>query len=236
MRWSEEIYETNVLLKKLGVAGAMFGMLATVANATVVYNTTVTSGAVSGSASVIGMDFAVNNFGGNVTAMGVFDDGLNGFQAPVQVAIYRASDGSMVAGTAVTFAPGSSGSLVGSTAFKNISPVFLSPGTYSVVVANLGTTLDKAYYYNGGVSAATFNNLGGELSLVSKWRLASGTTLPAMLPSPSITGPVGVPAWGAGSFDFTPVPEAADFAMAGMGLLAVVYVGRCAVLRRKFAA
>ena len=35
------------------------------------------------------------------------------------------------------------------------------------------------------------------------------------------------PRYGAGNADFAPVPEAAGFALAGVGLLGLVYVGRC---------
>ena len=43
------------------------------------------------------------------------------------------------------------------------------------------------------------------------------------------------PTFGAGTFEFTPVPEAAGFAVAGVALLGIVYIGRCYTQRRKLA-
>lgn len=40
------------------------------------------------------------------------------------------------------------------------------------------------------------------------------------------------PRWTAGNFDIAPVPEVAAFGAASVGLLGLVYIGRCVVLRR----
>jgi hypothetical protein len=63
----------------------------------------------------------------------------------------------------------------------------------------------------------------------------AGTTLPAHISggNPVDYGStLGTPSFAGATFDFTPVPEAAAFGAAAIGLLGLVYIGRYAQLRR----
>jgi hypothetical protein len=61
-----------------------------------------------------------------------------------------------------------------------------------------------------------------------------GSSFPAdplfLAPGFYASSPISV--FAAGTFDFTPVPEAATFGLAGVGLLGLMYIGRYARLRR----
>ena len=102
----------------------------------------------SGSASPIALrlDFDVN-VAGNVTAIGAVDFG-GSFSGTIPVAIYRLDTpaGTQVPGTLVSFT--SSGtytaSPLGGMKFQNITPVFLSSGSYAIVAANF--TSNDQYY------------------------------------------------------------------------------------------
>jgi hypothetical protein len=232
-------------IKKLTLAVVVSGLAAWQATAVIVYDNSGCIGNVSLSGGpgpyAVGHDFTVIT-AGYVNAVGVFDAANNvgggfvgdGFVGTVQVAIYSVdpggATGSLIPGTLMSFT-GTAGILTGSTRFLTIAPVLLSPGTYSIVAANLGgTTGDDlwSYFWPGGAPPA-FNSVGGGLAVGPSRYVASGSMVYPTLSSPTL----GV---GAGSFDFEfAVPEASEFALAGVGLLGLVYIGRCYVLRPKVA-
>ena len=188
----------------------------------------------------------------NVTAVGAFASGGSlgdGVTIPVAIYSYDAGAGTwnQVTGTSDSFS-GSSGSLSGTTTLVGRalmqdlnSPVTLSTlgGAYAVVAANYG--VNGALYYSGP-PPPTVNTGGGAFvaeTLNSFYTSTSGTTLSGTYGAGSLAynywSANDYPfkyAYGAGTFDFTPVPEAATFGAAGVGLLGLVYIVRYARLRR----
>ena len=190
---------------------------------------------------ILGLDFTVIK-PGVVTAVGAFDNFLNGFPAgPVPVAIYNVSSGLVVPGTQVAFSgAGGWDYTSGSSHFINLlNPVLLNPGVYSVVAANYGNFPNAELNYNSTYPPPSgtppfFDSAFGTLAL-GPGRTGFGTSLPGNLSFPStlvhvFSGPD--PQFGAGTFDFTPVPEATTYGLAAVLLLGGFYVGRLFWLRR----
>lgn len=216
-------------------------LIATQAQATIVYTCGTTTGNQPNDGPwMLGEDFTVNT-PGNVTAVGAFDnlgDGL--FVAPVYVAIYDATTGLQVPGTAMPFS-GSVGTPIGAYRYQALGGggAYLATGTYCLVAANYGgagTEKDYNAYHAAQASqpnALSFNTVGGALTMGNaRWNY--GTSLPGNLSALSLNG-AGLPhpVFGAGSFDFTPVPEVAVFGTATVGLLGLVFIVRYVGLRRR---
>jgi hypothetical protein len=192
----------------------------------------------------------------NVTAVGAFDSGNNGFfngatAVAVPVAMYQLTDPShdlwsQVAGTIDTFT-GKSGSLtgpttqVGSALFQNLDQtVTLTPGTYAIVAANYGTTGVHYWGWSSNPSGVvpTFTSdssveMGNSLNNGNNG-INLGSSFPAdpLFLGPGFTASSPIPSFAGATFEFEPVPEAATFGAAGVGLLGLVYIGRYARLRR----
>ena len=223
-------------MKKLALGLAVGGLFAWQAGATIVYNTP--SGLVPNQGGafagpwILGLDFTVNT-GGSVDAIGAYT-ASGTFSGTVPVAIYNVDSGLQVAGTEVNFS-GTMGTLIGQTRYVNIAPVYLAPGTYSVVAANYGVAGANDNWNAGvanippsGTSLVTFNTVGGALTDGSfRYDYGSGLAFPLS----TVGSGAADPRWSAGSFDFA-VPEASGFALAGVALLGLVYVGR--VYSQKF--
>ena len=214
----------NSALKMVTVVGLL---LAIPAQAVIVYNNpaALTGNELLGAPLRLGMDFQVNG-PGTVSVLGAFDDGLDGFNGiPVEVGIFNLSDNSLVASAIFS---GSSYLYAGSSAIQAIAPVILGVGTYSIVASSYGNIagpLERNYSAAYGPSGTppTFNTAGGYLTRVGHREDIGefGLAVPA--------GPIFVltdPAFAAGTFDFTPVPEAETFALVAVGLLGLVYIGR----------
>lgn len=183
-----------------------------------------------------------------VNSLGVFDSGGDGIGgAGVSVAIYSVtlSGGSITAGQLVVSPYNFSGTadalLDGSsTRFHDISPVTLSSGTYLVVANHYGNVNSSERNYNyfvdpNKVVVPTANDQANYVAFGRSYYLSAdaaswGEALPTGW---SLGSSDYIPQYAAGNFDFTPVPEASSFAIAGVGLLGLVYVGRCVVQRRK---
>jgi len=230
-------------MKTKQVLGGLFASMllsTTSANAIIAYDNPVTllGNEAVPFALVLGMDFQVNaGYPISVTAIGAFDNGLNGFGLnSIPVAIYNVTTMTMVPGTMVTFT-GLAGTPAGSSRFLSISPVLLGPGTYSIVAANYGNLGTSERDYNSGIfppaaTPPTFNTGGGALTMLSHRE-----TFGASLVFPTTTFFAGPnPEFGAGTFDFTPVPEAATFGFAGLALLGLCYIGRAVWLKRSLVA
>jgi hypothetical protein len=224
-----------------GVAVATL-LVASQAQAIIAYSYPTTMvGNQSGGPYILGNEFVVNS-PISVTAVGAFESG-GSLGATVPVALYQLSGTTwnQVGGTYESFS-GTVGTLVGNNArFQNLaSPVTLNAGTYAIVAANYGAP--GAMNWNNNVSPVggpiTFNTGAGAITMAGPsvsafW--ASGSTLGPTLsgvnegnweyPNPTFAGATF-------DFNFTPVPEVAHFALAGVGLLGLVYVGRYARLRR----
>ena len=95
-----------------------------------------------------------------------------------------------------------------------VNLILAAGGTYAVVASGYGTGTDP---YTTGVT--TFNAVGGTIS-------AGGLTLAGWSLPTSFSGrTLNSNTYGAGTI-YAAVPEAADFALAAVALLGLVYVGR----------
>lgn len=186
----------------------------------------------------LGLDFTVNT-GGYVTDLGLYNATGGSLGAETYpVAIFRTSDAALMVSTGFSGSDWTSTS--GSAVLKSVvdgghpNGVFLAPGTYSVVAAAFGTGQLPYYVAPSTTSSAVgFDSVGGSLSFIGEPR-AAGYTGVLTLPAPAgVT--YDAPAFAAGTFVFTPVPEPEHFALAGLGLLGLVYVGRNVWMRRQVA-
>lgn len=184
-----------------------------------------------------------------VTGLRVFDNGGNGIGGTgVRVSIYAIglSGSTITAGFQQVYADfsGTSQSYDAATGtrYQSITPIQFTVGTFLVVANHMGTgTGASEVNYNEAVNAGAAeivaNTGGGLISFGNNyynidptffdpdsWAGASGWAQDPSAYSPN---------YAAGNFDFTAVPEAHHFAMAGAGLMGLVYFGRCVVLRRK---
>lgn len=223
---------SKAALKIALVAGVCLA-LAEPAKAVIAYqNPTGTYGNSTGGGTYnVGMDFTVGGQGITVTRLGAFDNGQNGFTAPVTVAIYRVSDQTIV-GNSTTVFSGTSGNLSGGSRFIDVTDFILGVGTYRIVAGGYGgdTSGRERLFLEPDSNVAIATDTGGGVVSFGGNYYGSWT---AGVAFPTTAGPSTVPGYAAGTFDFTPVPEASQFAVAGVGLLGLVYVGRCAWQRRK---
>jgi len=230
-------------VKKLALGLAVGGLLVWQAGATIAYDAPSTTlgnqgfhGGNDGPWN-LGEQFTVNS-AVTVTELGAFDSGLNGWGTEtITVAIYNSANA--IVGSSVAFS-GISGPSEGTLApgsayrFQAVAPISLAAGqTYTIVASGLGSlqNYDWNAYYNGGNTVITTDTGGGLLSFNNSYYSSySGT--PAL---PGNLDPNGPAAYGAGSFNFTPVPEAAGFALAGVAMLGLVYAGRAYSQKLKLA-
>ena len=242
---------SNSMAILAGVAVAVL-LVAAHAQAIVAYNCPADMAGTdnAGQPYMIGNVFTVNS-AINVTAVGAFENGPNGgsLGVTVPVAIYSTSDNganwSQVNGTSESFS-GTTGAAIGNARFQPVTlpVVTLIPGTYAIVAANYGVPGSLFWNNSGGVaptfqtessaimmgnSSQSYNvfyyspNIVGISTLQPSFS-GSGLTEFSSGPAPNYLG---------GTFEFEPVPEAATFGAAGVGLLGLVYIGRYARLRSK---
>lgn len=218
-------------------AVAIAGLLAAPwVNGTIAFdNTAVVQNQSSGGPYALGMDFTVNS-PILVDAIGAFHSGSGDFLSTIPVAIYDVASQQQVNGTLVTFngSPSGYSYSTANSVFQNITPVTLLPGTYSIVAAGYGASGGEPYYWTMASQTPTpvFHDGGGLITMVpqgGRWLAGQGTLT---FPTGSTVG-YDAPNYAAGTFDFTPVPEVAGFAVAGVGLLGLVYFGRYVGLRRR---
>ena len=95
-----------------------------------------------------------------VTSLGVFDDNLDGITGNIQVGIIRNSDGVTVAGP-ITIT-GNADRLEGNHRIRDIAPVTLPLGTYTIVAVGFGTS-DRNVNATMGGGAGTVLNTGAGL-------------------------------------------------------------------------
>jgi hypothetical protein len=200
-------------------------------------------------AHILGNEFTVNS-AINVTAVGAFASG-GSLGATIPVAMYQLTSGTWykMLDTVDSFS-GNVGSpllsaptrQVGSALMQDLnSPVPLTPGgTYAIVAANYGVagaldwnvlrTYTTVPTFQTESSAITMGNMGSppETAL-----FGYGATLDATITLSGGNWGNPTPAFAGATFEFEPVPEAATFGAAGVGLLALVYIGRYARLRSK---
>jgi hypothetical protein len=241
-----------------GAAGVVAGLLMAVqAHGVIAYNFPVVNGNQNyptGPLS-LGEVFTVNSTI-SVDALAAYDNPANGngvFGGPVQVAIYSVtlSGTTITAGSLavspMTFSSADPGTLIAGTSTREkalTTPVNLSAGTYMIVANNYaGGFAGTENNWNRGQTGAgttfpTANTGGGLLTYGANYYFLGNVS--GALPTgaawhyDNVGNPANdwTPRYMAGNFDFTPVPEAAAFGAAGVGLLGLVYIGRYARLRR----
>ena len=241
-------------VKKLALGLVVGGLFAWQAEATLAYDYSPSLPGNQIYDGWLGMTFTVNSTI-SVTSLGAFDAGSDGFgSATPQVAIYSipvvggnldVPNGSLV--SPIASFSGTSQSLISGTSVRSesISPLTLNAGVYMVVA----TGLTEHYNAGGNPTLVTMNTGGGLITYgwsagapnwFGNFANDNGGPLPGTLGNNGIFGdywggggPIG--RYGAGTFEFTPVPEAAGFTMAGIALLGLVYVGRVYSQRLKIA-
>jgi hypothetical protein len=204
-------------------------------------------GNLSGRPDAFGLVFNVNS-PIVIDKLGAFDSGGDGFVGPgINVAVYSLTltipgnmSGGISSGTLVT----SSDSLPAGNTMHPITPVTIGVGTYMIAAKGYGTfgLTDPIYLASGsGSSAVQYNPaVGPELTFgpgyyknfgsypLGSW---SASLPPGWAIEGGFSGSGAI--YGVANFDFTPVPEVEHYAMAGVGLLGLVYLGRCARLWRR---
>lgn len=233
--------KTNNSVRMLGGIVAAVLVAASQVNATIVYQSSTSVGNQGQNGPwALGLDFTVNT-PGYVTQIGAFDSSDNGAgfgAATIPLAIYDLGNSQIVPGTQVSFT-GTAGTPIGAYRFQSIGSVLLSAGSYSIVAANYGSGGEQDYNAfvgnnevwpdPGFINPLSFDNVGGALTMGNA-RFVSGY---ATLYLPPAQSSYFNPLFGAGSFDFTPVPEVGTFGAAAVGLLGLVYGARHVRNRRK---
>lgn len=195
----------------------------------------------------LGQDFTVNT-GGYVTSIGVYNPVFSSGNPqplvnPLSVAIYNVTSQGLVAGTFMSFSGSDWTAVSGSYVLKSLQGgsnpaegIFLTPGVYSVVAGTYGTSgspPSTPYYMTpqGGPVVMGFDNNNNALTM-GESRFQAGVS---SLSFPAANGPAAWadPTFAAGTFDFTPVPEATDFALVAAGTMIVVYSGRSWLFKRR---
>jgi hypothetical protein len=201
----------------------------------------------------LGTVFTVNQ-AINVTGLRVFDNGMNGIGGinGVEVAIYVLNsftildpanpatwDSGFSQASHVFQSTDETADAATGTRYATASAT-LSPGTYLIVANRMGDTAAGAseQNYNYGTAApgnqySITTDTGGGLVTYGR-SVFSDTEVSGFFFSGlwQLDPSTASPNYAAGNFDFTAVPEAEHFALAGVGLLGLVYFGRCAFLRR----
>jgi hypothetical protein len=258
---------TSNSLKIIGGVAVAALLVAAQAQATIAYDfptVNANQNYPSGSLS-LGEIFTVNS-SINVNQLAAYDNPANGsgiFGGPVSVAIYSVAlsgqniTGGSLAVNPLTFSTANPGTLISGTTTREqalSSPVTLGAGTYMIVANNYGGAAGTENNWNrgippGGASSPwpSANTGGGLVTYGANYYYVGNIPMGASLPTgaswnyDAVSNPGNTwhPRYMAGNFDFnlSVIPEVPQFAMVGVGLLGLVYIGRYARLRRtmKFA-
>jgi len=233
--------------KKLALGLAVTGLVVAQASATVAYNFSAATGNQIGGQFSLGDVFTVNS-SISVDQLGVIGGSAS---ASSDVAIYsiNLSGNTITSSSQVALKTGiTSGSASANGDLQSITPVVLAAGTYLIVANNMGASGVSDYNpvydtANGpnfpdstGVNHVTTAS-SPNITFSALGFFASSGSLPANVNGFTAdtfwTG--GGPRYGAGNFDFAPVPEIGVFGTASAGLLGLIYVGRCGLRKRKVA-
>jgi len=224
--------KANNILKQIGLGLAITSLAACPAGAIVAYN----FGSATGNQiwnDTLGETFTVNSQI-TVTSLGAFDpSGFGAFtpevaiySVPVVAGVLDMGAASLVSPVAI-FSDGSY-TVSGNTASIGISPVTLGAGVYMIAAAGL----PSIYNSYGAPTVVGLNTAGGAITYGSLGQpgdyYGANTTLTggfgSLIADPYGVGPVG--RYGAGTFEFTAVPEAQTCAVAGVAMLGLVFIGR----------
>jgi hypothetical protein len=176
----------------------------------------------------LGMDFDVLS-GIEITRLGAFDSGQDGFVNNINVGIFDRNTGTLVAGLSAVLNTGNTVA-VGQSRFFDLPNVVLAPGNYSIVAQGFGAADLNGNAGLGG-PPPTVDTGGGLIAFVGSGRF---TAAPALVyPTVVDTGPAN--RYDAGTFEFIPAtigttaPEPGSLAL--LALTGLPVVG--AVIRRR---
>ena len=148
----------------------------------------------------LGMDFNVNDASGvTITDVGVFDDGSNGINGPLNVAIYDRRTGTIVPGSSAVL-NGSDGTANGGHRFASLAAPLNLPGGFQGSIVAYGYNAAELNG-NGGTLSTTAG--GGSIDFVGGSRWGNDTGFPTNVDS----GPEN--RYLAGSFIFDVIPDVA---------------------------
>jgi len=186
-----------------------------------------------------------------INDLGAFDNpgnGLGTFGGTVSVAIYSVTlnatthlpTAGTLLGNVVNFYTGEAGMThIGNAAFLPASGIStLHSGTYMVVAnhyGNPGGTGFEQNYASNNPNPGTAPSVNSSSAITVahyNYLLGSWPTWGNSLPTGWTLGNAAFIEWAGPNFEFAPVPEAAQFALAGVGLLGLVYIGRSVRARR----
>ena len=163
----------------------------------------------------LGIDFDVTQ-AINVTSLGAFDSGTNGFATAKSVRLYDRTTGSVLASVLL---PSGTGTLLdGAYRFMSIPSLTLSVGFLGSIVADGFNQADLNFNTSGAAFPGTVNT-SGAFTFVGGSRYDN---LAGVYPTITDGGPS--VRYGAGSFQYnvaTTVPEPSTWALLGAGLLGI---------------
>lgn len=173
----------------------------------------------------LGLDFDVNT-SIEIFRLGVFDSNQDGLVNAINVAIYNRNTQTVVAGLGPLAFIGTGDVLDGAYRFRNIAPVLLTPGQYSVVASGFSSADPNGNTGAGGFPTPTTNTGGGVVSYVGGGRF-EGT--PGVYPTIIDGGPAA--RYGAGNFSARSLsqvaaPEPATGLLFGFALLPIAGLRR----------
>jgi hypothetical protein len=168
----------------------------------------------------LGIDFNVNQ-AINLTSLGAFDSGANGFATAKSVRIYDRTTGLAVA--SVSIPAGTGTTLDGAYRFLAIPSLTLNVGFLGSIVADGFNQADLNFNSSGGPLPGTLNT-SGAFTFVGASRYSASA---GVYPTIDDGGPA--TRYGAGSFQYnvaTTVPEPSTYALLAAGLLGIGGVAR----------
>jgi hypothetical protein len=156
----------------------------------------------------LGMDFDVNSWI-LVNQLGVFDDDQNGIAAGTTLTAQlwsRSGNTGVLISPSITFTSADPGTLSDGHRLKDITPLLLGPGSYTIVAFGYNAAEENGNTGTGNVAVST-NSGGGLISFVGGGRFGTAGLFPATPDG----GPPG--RYHAGTFNFVGVPEPATAAL-----------------------
>ena len=195
----------------------------------------------STSPQLFGFTFSVDSLyfpnGVAINKFGVFDSGRDGFTSTlITASLYDMSSGSTLISPNVSFSGNTAGSAGAfdngdSMRYKTVATINLLPDTiYEYVVSGLGTTADPYYKNPASSGSPMFFDTALGVNFDAWYNNANSILLPAppnlVVKNPSTHVNYGAEKFGVGSVGFTDVPEMDSFAIAGVGMLGLIFVGR----------
>ncbi|TWX53654.1 PEP-CTERM sorting domain-containing protein [Colwellia hornerae] len=149
----------------------------------------------------------------NVTELGAFDSGFDGFDSEIQVGIFDRNTNLMV--TEIATFLGTSNTLMGNSRFFNIADVTLGVGSYAIVARGFNDTDKNGNAGPSGTAAPTINNGSGLIQFVGGGYYGGNSINDFALTTDS-----GTPnRYDAGTFIYTKVTEPSTLAIFGLALV-----------------